>query len=198
MPRHNLATRTSYAHESEVLNNGRIQLLLFKRLSGWGWGEIRTSRGVHVAVLDHLGEVMLRDQDIPMRLEAESFRRESTGQGERLVFDVKSAIVREKLKGTSFEEWMLYPLDHPCLVGQVILTVSPDKPLIYLKYRLKATGNFHARYIRGPWLRVGEGSFGGKKDDAIFPGVEWVVGDEWSSGTDWFKDPWALRRATSE
>ena len=25
------------------------------------------------------------------------------------------------------------------------------------------------------------------------PGVEWLVGDEWSSGTDWFKDPWAMR-----
>ena len=27
----------------------------------------------------------------------------------------------------------------------------------------------------------------------MLPGVEWLVGEEWSSGTDWFKDPWALR-----
>ena len=27
----------------------------------------------------------------------------------------------------------------------------------------------------------------------MIPGVEWVIGDEWSSGLDWFKDPWALR-----
>ena len=62
--------RASYGHE-QVLENGRIRLLMFKRMSGWGWGEIRTPDGRHVAVLDHLGETMLRDQDIPMRLEAE-------------------------------------------------------------------------------------------------------------------------------
>ncbi len=185
--------RTSYAHESELLSNSQIQLVMFKRLSGWGWAEIHTAEGKMMAVLDHLGEVMLRDQDIPMRLEAESLRRESTDEGEQLVFDVKSLVVREKLAGTSFADWMLYPLEQPCLVGQVTITLPPDKPIIYLKYRLRATGNFYARYIRGPWLRVGEASFGAAKDDAILPGVEWVVGDEWSSGSDWFKDPWALR-----
>lgn len=188
-----LYRRTSYAGESTVLDNGHMCLLLFKRLGGWGWGEIRTAQGRHVAVLDHLGEIMLRDQDIPMRLEAESFHREKTEEGERIVFDVKSLVVREKLQGTSFDEWMRYPLEHPCLVGQVTITMPTDQPIIYLKYRLRATGNYYARYIRGPWLRVGEGSFGAAKDDAIFPGVEWLLKDEWSSGTDWFKDPWALR-----
>ena len=185
--------RTSYGNEAEVLQNGQIRLLMFKRQSGWGWGEIGTADGRHVAVLDHLGEIMLRDQDIPMRLEAERIRRESGAEGERLVFDVKSLVVREKLQGTSFEKWMSYPLEHPCMVGEVSVTMPPDRPIIYLKYRLKATGNFYARYIRGPWLRVGEGSFGAAKDDAIFPGIEWAIGDEWSSGTDYFKDPWALR-----
>ena len=190
--------RTSYGHEAESLENAHMRLLMFKRLSGWGWGEIRTPAGTHLAVLDHLGEVMLRDQDIPMRLEAESVRRESTAEGERLVFDVKSLVVREKLQKTSFDEWMHYPLEHPCLVGQVSVTMPPDRPIIYLKYRLRATGNFYAHYIRGPWLRVGDGSFQAAKDDAILPGVEWLIGDEWSSGTDWFKDPWAMRGATSE
>ena len=115
--------RTSYGHEAETLENEHIRLLMFKRLSGWGWGEIRTPTGTHVAVLDHLGEVMLRDQDIPMRLEAEKFpSRESTAEGERLVFDVRSLVVREKLQGTSFDEWMRYPLEQPCLVGQVSVT----------------------------------------------------------------------------
>ena len=183
--------RTNYANQSIELKNDKIQLRMFKRIGGWGWGEISTGSGKFMAVLDHLGEVMLRDQDIPMRLEASEVIR--SGDGLSLVFQVKSVVVKDKLKGTSFEEWMSYPLDKPCITGEVSLTLDPEKPLVHLKYRLVSTGNYFAQYIRGPWLKVGESAFGTKKEDAIFPGVEWVYNDEWSSGTDWFKDPWALR-----
>ena len=183
----------AYGHESIELSNGHIQLIMFKRLNGWGWGELYTPSGTFMAVLEHLGEVMVRDQDIPMRLEADSVSTKSGPEGKSLVFNVKSAVAREKLKGTSFEKWMLYPLEHPCVVGEVTLTVPPDEPIIYMKYRLEGTANYDVRYIRGPWLRVGEESFGTKKDDAIFPGVEWLLDDEWSSGSDWFKYPWSER-----
>ncbi len=43
------------------------------------------------------------------------------------------------------------------------------------------------------WRKVGEGSFGIAKEDAILPGVDWAIKDEWTSGTDWFKDPWAMK-----
>lgn len=183
----------AYGLESIELSNGHIQLIMFKRLNGWAWGEIYSPSGKFMAVLEHLGEVMLRDQDIPVRLEADSVYTKSSPEGKSLVFNVKSTVVREKLKGTSFEKWMLYPLEHPCVVGEVTLTIPPDKPIIYMKYRLESTANYFARYIRGPWLRVGEESFGTKKDDAIFPGVEWLIDNEWSSGSDWFKYPWSER-----
>jgi len=183
--------RTNYANQSIELSNKNFQLEMFKRIGGWGWGEISTGSGKFMAVLDHLGEVMLRDQDIPMRLEADDV---VVGKDRlSLSFQVKSVVVKDKLKGTSFEEWMSYPLDKPCIKGEVTLMLDPEKPLLHMKYRLVSTGNYFARYIRGPWLKVGESSFGTKKDDAIFPGVEWVINDEWSSGSDWFKDPWALR-----
>ncbi|MFK7694451.1 hypothetical protein [Paenibacillus sp. HJGM_3] len=35
--------------------------------------------------------------------------------------------------------------------------------------------------LTGPVLTVGEGSFGSAKDEALFPGLEWLVGDEVSS-----------------
>lgn len=184
-------TRTNYANQCIELKNAQFQLRMFKRIGGWGWGEIATGSGKFMAVLDHLGEVMIRDQDIPMRLEASDVTRSKDSQS--LIFQVKSVVVKDKLKGTSFEEWMSYPLDKPCITGEVTLTLDPEKPLVHLKYRLVSTGNYFAKYIRGPWLKVGESAFGTRKDDAIFPGVEWVINDEWSSGTDWFKDPWALR-----
>jgi len=188
-------THGSYGHESIELSNGHVQLIMFKRLSGWGWGEIYTPSGKLIAILEHLGEVMLRDQDIPVRLEVDSVQKKSDQEGESLVFNVKSTVVKEKLKGTSFENWMRYPFEYPFILGEVTLTIPLNEPIIYMKYRLKSTANYFARYIRGPWLRVGEGSFGTKKDDAIFPGVEWLIDNEWSSGSDWFKYPWSERYA---
>ncbi len=185
--------RTNSSNQSVELKNEFIRLKMFRRIGGWGWGEVYTGNGKFMAVLDHLGEVKLRDQDIPLRLESDDVELISGPEGETLLFKVKAVVVKDKLKGTSFEEWMSYPLDKPCLTGEVRVTLIKGKPLVKLSYRLVATGNYFASYIRGPWLKVGESSFGVNKDDAIFPGVEWTIQDEWSSGQDWFKDPWALR-----
>ena len=185
--------QSSYVNESVTLENKYVTMNFFKRIKGWGWGEILTPEGKLMAVMDHLGELMIRDQDIPMRFEADSVSRVRTDDGESLVFNVKSVVVREMLKGTSFDNWMHYPYGEPAITGTVTITVTPDSPFVKLKYDLTATGNYYLRYLRGPWLKVGESSFGTKKDDAILPGVDWAIGDEWTSGSDFFKDPWALR-----
>lgn len=190
MPIYHHAT---YAGETITLQNPSIRFDLHKRVTGWGWGELFTPDGKCIAILEHLGEIMLRDQDIPMRLEADEVEHSSGDFGERLTMQVKSLIVQEQLRGTSFESWMRYPLDSHCMEGEVTITLAPNSPLLTLSYRLISKANQHARYVRGPWLKVGEGSFGGAKTDAIFPGVEWLIGNEWSSGKEWFKDPWAMR-----
>lgn len=188
-------TQTSYANESVELKNSEIQIQLFKRLNGWGWGEISTGSGKYMAVLEHLGEIKLRDQDIPMQLVADSVKKTKNTEGETLEFVVRSVVVRDVLNNTSFDNWMVYPFTEPVIFGKVSITLVENTALLKLKYRLKSTGNYHAQYIRGPWLKVGESSFGIKKDDAILPGVDWAINDEWTSGTDFFKDPWALRIA---
>jgi hypothetical protein len=189
-----LYRRASYSGDTIVLQNSTIRFEMHKRLTGWGWGEIYTPDGKCMAVLEHLGELLLRDQEIPMRLEAAEVQRETNNQGEQLLtFQVESLIVKEKLKGTSFEPWLNYPLDLHCMTGEVKIVLAADQPLITLSYRLLSQANQYARYVRGPWLKAGEASFAAEKEDAILPGVEWLVGSEWSSGTDWFKDPWAGR-----
>jgi hypothetical protein len=188
-----LYRHASYAGETITLQNPHLRLDIHKRRTGWGWGEFFNERGELIAVLEHLGEIMLRDQEIPLRLEAAEARQENGEFGSRLVFPVKSLIVSEKLKGTSFQGWIQYPLDQHVLEGEVTFTLLSDRPVVYLSQRFQSRANVYARYIRGPWLKVGQDSFGSAKDDALFPGVEWLVGEEWSSGTDWFKDPWAMR-----
>ena len=185
--------RAAYGGEHLQMANDHLQINIFKRVEGWGWAEIYTSSGKLMAVLDHLGEIMFRDQDIPARFAAERIERHTTDEGEELVFHVQSVVIRDQLKGTSFDQWMRYPYEEPAIRGQVSIILAHDSPHIRLAYRLEATGNYYARYIRGPWLKVGEASFGAAKHDAILPGVEWAIQDEWTSGTDWFKDPWALR-----
>ena len=89
-------------NESVTLENPYITMNFFKRIKGWGWGEIHTPEGKLMAVMDHLGELMIRDQDIPMRFEADSVIREKSAEAESLIFHVKSVVVRDMLKGTSF------------------------------------------------------------------------------------------------
>ncbi len=185
--------QTSYAGESVSLENEFITFNFYKRYLGYGWGEVLTPDGKMMAVLEHLGEIKLQDQDIPTRLVAESFTKSKTDDGEIIKFEVKSVVVREVLDGTSFDNWMVYPYTEPALTGTVTFTLSPSSSLVKLKYRLKSTGNYNAQYIRGPWLKVGETSFKSEKNDAILPGVDWAIDEEWTSGTDFFKDPWALR-----
>lgn len=188
-----LYRRASYAGQTLALENPYLRFEMHKRSTGWGWGEIFARDGSCLGVLEHLGEICLRDQEIPMRLEAEEALQESTPEGERLVFQVQSLIVKDKLKGTSFEPWLNYPLEKHCMTGEVSILLARDQAVLQLSYRLISQANQYARYVRGPWIKAGECGHGAARRDAIFPGIEWLLDDEWSSGTDWFKDPWAQR-----
>lgn len=190
MPKYEQA---SYGGETVTLSNKYIQLEVHRRITGWGWAEVFTSSGKYLCVLEHFGELMLRDQEMPVRMEADHYERKDDENGVTLIFQVKSMIVQEKLKGTSFDTWVQYPFKEHLMEGEVTITLPHDEPLIRLSYRLKSKFNLFARYVRGPWVKVGANDFGSEKVDAIMPGVEWLIQDEWSSGTDWFKDPWAQR-----
>ena len=67
--------RASYSGESLELNNGTVKVAVHKRISGWGFAEIFNDEAKLMAVLDHFGELKLRDQDIPMRLEADKYEK---------------------------------------------------------------------------------------------------------------------------
>ncbi len=185
--------RATYAGESVRIGNSELAFRAFRRISGWGWGELYSGDGSLLGVLEHFGEIKLRDQDIPVRLESSQVRQTSTDSTDVLQFDVTSVVVRDMLKNTSFDVWMRYPFTEPALTGVVKLSLYKNRPLLHLQYDLISNGNYYTEYIRGPWLKVGMNSFGVEKDDALLPGVDWAFDREWTSGQDWFKDPRAMR-----
>lgn len=185
----------SYGGEYVIQQNSSLKLVWYKRLSGWGFCEIYTAEGKLMAVLDYLGEVLVRDQEIPMRIEADSYVLSETEDGTEIAFDVKATVVQKLLDGTSFAPWMHYPFTRPVLEGTVTVLLKRNGPEIRYSMRLFAKENMYLRYLRGPWLKVGCGSFGSEKTDAILPGVDWATGREWTSGNDWFKYPWSEKYA---
>ena len=58
--------KAAYGNEFVTLQNETIRLDMFKRVDGWGWGELHTADGKYLGILEHLGEIMMRDQDIPV------------------------------------------------------------------------------------------------------------------------------------
>jgi hypothetical protein len=181
--------------EEITIRNESMRITFRKRLTGWGWAELFDASGAFVGVMEHLGEIKIRDQEMPMRLEALQADQAAGSFGERITFSVKAMVVQHKLDGTSFEQWIQYPFREPLMEGEVELLLPPGKAPLQIRTLYRSKCNLFASYVRGPWVKAGANSYGSKKEDAIFPGIEWLVNEEWSSGTDWFKDPWALRMA---
>lgn len=178
----------AYGGESVTLENSGMRLAVYKRLTGWGWVEISNAAGDLIAVLDHFGEVdPVVSGGVPVRIEAQHYQLDKGDFGQRLTFPVRLIW---------YQTARLHPvpaLSKPALQGTVSITLAPEAPVAKLVYDLKPLTTLGVRYFRGPWLKVGSGSFGIAKTDGIFPGVDWMVGDEWSSGTDWIAHPYALR-----
>lgn len=185
--------RASATGENLTLQNEHIRLEFYKRLCGWGWAEIWTPDGRMMAVLDHFGELLTRDQEIPMRIEGESYTLTREGDTQILRFPVATTMAQQKLVGTSFEKWVHFPYVETALSGEIVFTLKDSDACVHVHTSLTSNANLYARYLRGIWLLAGEGTYGTEKTDSILPGVEWCLDKEWSSGTDFFKDPWANR-----
>lgn len=185
----------SYGGESVRIDNSKMRVEIHKRLTGWGWAEIFNGAGQLIAVLDHFGEVKLPGLAIPLRMEAQKYELGKGDFGQRLTFPVTLTNLSDMAGVSAFKSWFKSPLMGPAMEGTITATLDPESPVLELTYEFKVLAILAVSYLRGPWLKVGADSFGAAKDDGIFPGVEWLVGDEWSSGTDWFQHPWALRVA---
>ncbi|WP_156250244.1 hypothetical protein [Pseudactinotalea terrae] len=186
--------RASWGGSSHEIRSGNTTLAIFDRRTGWGWGELLDADGEPLVVLDHLGELMVQGQAVPMRLEAGACVPTSTRDGQpALELTVESVTLADALSGSSFEPWVGAALRGPVLRGTVRIEAAHRTGGFWLSWSLESQLDVPVSYLRLPWVRVGAGSFGAQRDDVILPGVEWATDREWTSGDDWFRDPWAMR-----
>ncbi len=178
----------AYGGETVVLENEHVRLEVHKRLTGWGWGELFVPDGDRgwqfYAVLEHLAELDAEGLPHPLRLEAPSYETSETDGTQELRFAVRTQEI---------EPPNAYYGNESPMAGTVVLSLADDEAIIGYRLEVEAQFVFKLKRLRGAWLRVGADSSGAAKDDAIFPGIEWLDGDEWSSGTDWFEHPERLR-----
>lgn len=178
----------AYGGEMRVLENKHLRLELFKRFGGWGWGELhgpeKDGKRTFLAILEHFGEVDFPAYAHPMRLEAATCEVIEEGARTTLRFALSMQIPEE-----------------PCMAWENVSPVSGTLELSLgaddhaVSYRVSLLGKFRVEYraFRGPWLRVFPYDAGIRREDAMFPGLEWVQGEEWSSGNDFHGPGNALR-----
>jgi len=77
--------------------------------------------------------------------------------------------------------------------AETSFSIKPNSNLIDMRYRLKASQTTRLLAWVGPEYLAGEGSFGTTRDSALFPGLEYLLGTEQSSGDDYFDTSVAQR-----
>ncbi len=192
-------TNAAWAGETRVLENDFVRIEVHNRKTGWAFVEFYTKNGKLMGVLPYLASV--QDNAGGPRGNLASFRRvesnevqeEHTDDADSLIFNVHALSFAEITKG-SFVEF-LTPSEAPLLLGTVRLTLPKTSGVLKLDYSMTWIGANGFVAIHGPWLLAGADSYGMHKTDAVFPGIEWLRTDEWSSNQNSMMWPLSERTA---
>jgi hypothetical protein len=169
----------AYGGESVVLENDNLKLVFHRRINGWGWGELYAPDdngeiNKLMAILEYFGEIDVVGHHYPLRLDGETYELTETENSKKISFELELQLPQGP--------WMRWD-NFKCIKGKVEFELDNDSSWIKYSLFVKPNHNLEFRGLRGVWLKVGAESFGVEKDDAIFPGIEWLEGKEWSNGT---------------
>ena len=182
MPKYTGAT---WAGQTKVLENKFMRVEVHNRKTGWAYVEFYTPDGKLMGVLPYLGSVQDNvggprgNMASFRRIESETVEEVHDDSGDSFIFDVHALTFKEIAKG-SFVEFMAPP-EVPLLKGKITLTLPKASNALKLSYDLTWIGSNGFVALRGPWLLAGADGFGFHKTDGVYPGVEWLRTDEWSS-----------------
>ena len=196
MPKYTGAT---WGGESRVLENDFMRVEVHNRKTGWAYVEFYTKAGKLMGTLPYLASVQdnaggPRGNMASFRwVESQEVKEEHTDDADSLIFDVHALTFAELAKG-SFVEFMAPP-EAPLLKGTIRMTLPKRGNALKLDYDLLWMGSNGFVALHGPWLLAGADSFGLHKTDGVFPGVEWMRTDEWSSNQSAMMQPLSERTA---
>ncbi len=192
-------TGAAWAGETKVLENRFMRVEVHNRKTGWTYVEFYTPEKKLMGVLPYLASVQDNaggprgNMATFRRVESQDVLEEHTDEADALIFDVHALTYGELAKG-SFVEFMAPP-EVPLLKGTIKLTLPKNSAAFKLDYDLMWLGSNGFVAIHGPWLLAGADSFGLHKTDGVFPGVEWLRTDEWSSNQNAMMWPLSERTA---
>ena len=192
-------TDALYAGESVSLENNHIKIIFFKRKAGvyesqkdgYSWAEIygpdKTGRlNKYLGVLEHFGEVDIQGHIHPLRMDAIDHKLEKLPEGEKITFQLLLQIPEDAC--------MVWD-NHVAVKGKAEFFLPKNSHSVNYELYLQPDFMMYYRFIRGPWLKIGAFDDQLQKQDAIFPGMEWLKHDEWSSSIDFLAPSTALRVA---
>ena len=196
MPRYSGA---AWGGETKVLENQFMRVEVHNRKTGWAYVEFYTPEGKLMGVLPYLASVQDNaggprgNMATFRRVESQEVQEEHTEDADSLIFQVHALSFAELAKG-SFVEFMAPP-EAPLLQGTIKLTLPKSSAVMQMNYDLMWMGSNGFVAIHGPWLLAGADSFGLHKTDGVFPGVEWLRTNEWSSNQNAMMWPLSERTA---
>ncbi|MBC7328503.1 hypothetical protein H5T87_10415 [bacterium] len=154
-----------------ILSNDRTAIIFPRSSFGYGVGEIRVRQKGEWRVggrIPYLARVIYS-------LAGERKELPIYASSPKLVTKVNEAILSfsHQFKDEENGNWRF----------QLVLTLGKGMDIVKAEYSLTCDRDRDVLLFEGPLLYVGEGSFGETKEEALFPGLEWLVDGERSSNS---------------
>ena len=155
--------------EGLILANENVRLRFPRNGYGYGvaafdrWND-KGQKWERVGTIPWLGELVLRESDGTVARKLLYAAKEETSEA-------KDGVAQLRLR-VQIEEFG---------AAEALLSLPVGASWVEVDWQAEAARPLSILAFRGPYLYVGEGSFGAAKDAALVPGLEWLVGEERSS-----------------